>query len=860
MSGLSLAGLSLDIGFPLALWALVLVPVFVLLALRSRYSLGPRRRWMATAVRVLAVVLTVLALADLRFGWSTERVAVAAVVDGSDGIAPEERARVVSDLSAMATVHDDVVFRLPPVGARPVGAPDAATELTARLALLPTDRVRRVLVATDGRDPEHRLASAIERAHEGGATVSVLPIGGAPAVDELSIARLDVPRLVRAEETQDVAITFWTSRDVDVPLEVFLDGRSVATATHHATAGDSTARVAVRFPTEPGVHELEVASGLPSTVTVNDRWRSLVEVLPKPRVRIYRPAGDEPLLASVLRDAGMEVEIAAPSDAFTRVADYDRFALVITDEVELNDLGEAAQETLRSWVEEEGGGWINVTGNRPVRTTPRTLRRIEPIGPPPAPPEPRPLELVIVIDHSSSMGGGPMASARNAGVAAVRSVMSRPDSLVGMVAFSEVADITMAPVPVSGAQQLMNRIRQIEANGGTNIAAAIQAANRIMSRDPRYIHHVVLISDGESDPPAAIAAAMSLAGRGVSISCITIGPPSSLLAEIARIGRGRYHSTSSGGNLTSLVLSESNFRTPPAARNTTFRPREVTHLSMFDGVSFSDAPAITGHALSTLRPGATEVLAATEGMPLLAHWHRGLGQVASFTSTVNGAWVDQFRLWGGFRPFWAAFARGMLRTRPIEPPRIHIEPNPLDADRRVVTVVSPFVESDVVPVVRLFRGRGEPSALEVVARGPGVFQAEVPVGFTMLLDARLPIDPEPTAAAGDERPYAPELLRFGPDTHALERMAELGGGAVLSAPAEVLAEGGEAWVMQPLRIPLLLSALLAYLLSLLLLRLPDRTITTVTAEEPSRTSVVPTTRVSRPPSIPSPKPGSKEAA
>lgn len=851
MNGLPM---TLDVGFPLALWALILVPVFVLAALRSRYALSARRRRLATLVRCIAVALCVLAIADLRFGWSTERVAVAAVIDGSDGIAPEERARVTSDLSALAATQPDVVFRLPPPGPRPLSAPDAATELSARLAMLPTDRVRRVLVATDGRDPERRLESAIERARAAGAEVSILPIGGMPAVDALSIARLDAPRLVRAEETQDVAVTLWSDRATDVPLEVFLDGRSVATHTHHAEPGDSTARIAIRFPTEPGMHEIEVAASSPGGgVSVNDRWRSLVEVLPKPRVRIYRPAGEEPILASVLRDAGMEVEIAAPNQAFTSVADYDRFALVITDEVELNDFGEAAQETLRSWVEEEGGGWIDVTGNRPVRSTPRTLRRIEPIGPPPAPPEPRPLELVIVIDHSSSMSGGPMSAARNAGVAAVNAVMRRPDSMVGMVGFSGAADVVMAPVPASGASQVVTRIRQLNADGGTNIADAIRAANRIMSRDPRYIHHVVLVSDGESDPPAAIASAMALAGRGVSISCITIGPPSSLLAEIARLGRGRYHSTSSGGNLTSLVLSEATYRTPPAARNTTFRPREMTHLSMFDGVSFSDAPAITGHALSTLRPGATEVLAATEGMPLLAHWHRGLGQVASFTSASNGNWVDQFRLWGGYRGFWTAFARGMLRARPIEPPRVHIERDPIDADRRIITVVSPFTESDVVPIARLTRTRTDTVPLELVARGPGVFQAEVPVGFTMLVDARLPIDPEPTAAAGDERPYDEELIRFGPDRVGLERMATLGGGVVLDAPLAILAAEGQAWVMQPLKIPLLAGGLLFYLLSLLLLRLPDRTITTVTAEEPARSSIVPTTRVSRPPSPPSRK-------
>lgn len=274
---------------------------------------------------------------------------------------------------------------------------------------------------------------------------------------------------------------------------------------------------------------------------------------------------------------------------------------------------------------------------------------------------------------------------------------------------------------------------------------------------------------------------------------------------------------------------------------------------MFDGIAFSEAPSITGHALSTLRPGATEVLSATEGMPLLAHWHRGLGQVASFTTSSNGAWVDAFRLWGGYRPFWAAFARGMLRTRPIEPPRIHIERDPIDADRRIVTVVSPFTESDVVPVARLHRSRTETVPLELVARGPGIFQAEVPLGFTMLVDARLPIDPEPTAAAGDERPFDEELIRFGPDRVALERMAGLGGGALLESPAAILTTPGEAWVMQALRIPLLGLALLFYLVSLLLLRLPDRTITTVSAEEPTRTSVVPSTRVSRPPGPPSRK-------
>lgn len=105
--------MTLDLGWPVALWALLLVPIFLLLTIGSRYSLSPRRRAMATAARVTAVVLAVLSVSDLRAGWPTDRLAVAAVIDGSPRIAPEERARVLSDVAAMASANPDVLVRMP---------------------------------------------------------------------------------------------------------------------------------------------------------------------------------------------------------------------------------------------------------------------------------------------------------------------------------------------------------------------------------------------------------------------------------------------------------------------------------------------------------------------------------------------------------------------------------------------------------------------------------------------------------------------------------------------------------------------------------------------------------------------------
>lgn len=837
--------MSLDLGWPLALWGLVAVALLPLLAWRSRFPMSAGRRRAVTALRMVAVALAVISVAGVRVGLPTDALAVGVVVDGSASVAPEERQRVLADLAQMQAANDLVSWTPIAGGAR---GPELETQIGAAVALLPRDHARRLLVATDGRDP--RLPTAIASAHASGVEVSLLPMGEGPVVDALAITGVDAPRLLRAEETSDVVATIHASRDADVRLEAFFDGRSVLTEPHRATRGTSTARMSLRFPEDPGVHELELAvHGPGDSVAANDRWRTLVEVLPKPRVRILHDPTSAPILATVLRDAGMEVEVVAPQQAFTRVDAYEPYALVIADEIELGDLSDDQQTTLRRWVEEEGGGLITTTFNRPVRRTPRILREIEPIVPPPALPEPRPLELVLVIDRSSSMSGAPMVQAREAAMAAVRAL--RPDARVGAVAFSGGADRVIAPVGMDQADQVIQFIGGIHAEGGTNIAAAVSAANHIMSSDPRYIHHVILISDGESDPQSAIAAAMSLAGRGVSISTITIGSYSQLLAEIARIGRGRYHVTA-GGGLRSLVVSEAMMRQPPAHRQTPFAMREATHLQMFDGVSFDGAPALAGHALAGLRPGATQVLTATEGMPLLAHWHRGLGQVASWTSATSGSWSDGLRQSPVFRQLFTHLARGMLRTRTVEPPRIVIERDPLSAQRRLVTIISPYTDDQLVPVVRLFRGAtvrsqaaqtgvqrpGQPMGAEQLPMelaGPGVWQASISAGFTFLVDARMPLDVEPTAADGDERPYDEELAAFGPDTATLERLAALGGGTVLPAAIGIVSPASEVPAMRSLRTPLLVLALLFYLASLLLLRLPDRALSTgFEVERPSR--------------------------
>ncbi len=644
--------MSVEVGFALALWGLLLVPLVLLLARKSQYLLSPGRRAVVVTFRALAVALVVLAIADVRVGLPTDDLAVTTVFDSSASIADAERATLAANLDGLAQTRADVRQArvadpgglLPPPG--DPGVSTLARDIATATATLPRDHVRRMVLATDGRDAGDDVLAAVRDAHQRGVRVDVMPMGSTPPIDAVALSSIDAPRLVRAGETLEVEVGLSAGRDATVALTARVDGEEVATSEASVRAGDGRGSISVPFPEDEGIHTLEIEADAPGDIVAqNDRITTLVRVLARPRVlHLHDDDVATSPLVSVLEDAELEVDSRPVEQAPGTVAELDRYGLVVVDEVDPEALSESQQVAIRRFVEELGGGLVTITGGHPVKRSPETFREIEPIRPAPAIPEPRPLELVLVVDRSGSMQGQKLSMARAASVAAVNAL--REDALAGVVAFSGGADRVMAPVPMAEEDQreaLRGFISRIDAGGGTNIAAALGAAGAVMSNDPRYIHHVILLSDGESDYASAIAQAQGLANRGVSISAITIGPRSQLMAEIARVGRGRYHVTTNPGSLPALFVREAQFRQPPAHRTGRIVPRVVMPHRSLEGIDFSAAPPLSGYALASTRPEASTLLESDHGEPLLAHWYRGVGQVASFTSATTSGWADAWR-------------------------------------------------------------------------------------------------------------------------------------------------------------------------------------------------------------------------
>lgn len=817
LEAFSIAGLS--IGYPLGLLGLAAIPLILLGAWRSRLAMSRRLTMATTTLRVLAVILLSLALSDARIEWPSDDLAVTAIIDASQSISLGERDAHVAAVQAVRAAHPEVRFDyVSQVADSP--STELESQIDTAVAAMPSDRVRRILLVSDGRETEGDVLAAIARARAQGVTVSVLPAGDRPPIDRVSLEGIDVPHLVRAGEEASVEVRILASASAETQVEITIDGVRGASTTVTAPIGASHHALNVRFDRE-GVFALRAqiaASG--DVVASNNFAQTLVRVVSPPRVLlVHELASGEPALASVLRDARLRVELVRAQGVPASASSLDPYQLVILDELELDTLNEAQRVAIRAWVEELGGGLVTVTGGHAVRREPDTLRDIEPLMPPRSIPEPRPMELLLVLDRSGSMQGQNILEARRAAVAAVQAL--RIDSRVGVVAFSDGADAVMATTTMDRAEDVTRFINRIYAGGGTEIGNALTASRRALSNDPRYIRHVILLSDGESDYQSAVAAASALASSGVTITAITIGAPNRVMQEIARIGRGRYHATTSARNLPSLFLREAQFRTPPPNRSVAFTPT-ITHAMPFlDGVDFTNEPRIGGYVLADKKDRATEILHHPDG-PLLAHWFVGAGQVSSFASHTSGAWANAWRTGASFRRLFSQMAWDMLRPRADEEVDVHIEPNARVAGMASVHVIAASLRDRPTPLAELARAAGDAQPLSLTAAGPGVWRAEVPIERGFLIAARLPSSLDPTVAKAVDVAPDPERTTFGSHGPMLAAIAEGGGGKVLADPSAITEDVERAALPRAMRTELIVLALLAYVVGILLSRLPSR--------------------------------------
>lgn len=157
-----------------------------------------------------------------------------------------------------------------------------------------------------------------------------------------------------------------------------------------------------------------------------------------------------------------------------------------------------------------------------------------------------PIYAALVIDHSGSMAGAPLSEARN-GASDFVDLMNLTEEedggdAVSVVMFSDAA--TLLTSFSYDRSQVVRVIQSIPSGGGTDIAAGLSlAAQQFLQNPPPADARpvIILLSDGQSDASAAIAAADQAKAQNIRVVTIALGDADqSTLSQIASSAADYY--------------------------------------------------------------------------------------------------------------------------------------------------------------------------------------------------------------------------------------------------------------------------------------------------------------------------------
>jgi hypothetical protein len=758
-------GLTVGLEQPFVLLALPLAVALAWgLVARGQGSASPRSRRLLLLSRLAVVVLVVTAVAG-PYTTATR------VTDG------DPRVTMLVDRSDSMAVSNDVAERLAtavedrgvPVERAVVG--DGTQSRVGDGIAANLEENGSLLVVSDGRVTGGRsLAEVAERAQSLNATVSV--VRTSPSRTERYVTLHGPSKTSQGVESAFMARVSGVEATGETTLTVSVDGEQVASRTV-----DGTGNVEFTHAFESvGVHRIRASIESADEFPENDVFYKTVRVVEKPKL-LYVSPGSYPFREYLSSLYDVETASSVPSN-------LDPYYAVVLQDTPAARVGNV--DALQRFVIDGNGllvvGGDNAFENGGYEDSPLASALPVSVGESTGGSS----NLVLVVDVSGSATAGMRVQK-----AIALDVLDQlgDENTVGIVGFNQNAYRVAELGPLSENRgRLEDRIRRLEASGGTNIDAGLQGAAELLGEDPGSI---ILISDGRDTLGAPAATAAALGERGVQVVTVAAGraPKEQTLQAIARESGGTFLRATESSRLR-LLFGGSSRRFQGSGLTIVDPNAFVT-----SGVTLTANPSAANDV--SVKRGAEFLVATSDGTPAVASWRFGLGRVVTITAFGSDGSLD-----------------GLLE-RPDSLLLTKATNYAIGDPERKASGVAEAVDTRVGEPTRVtVRGDQRPEAADATFRevAPGRYQAEVTPtepGFHTVLGA--------TYAAN----YPVEYGGFGPDP-ALEAMVDGTGGRTFG-PGEA-AEIASFTRQQATRtrtvrddwtVPLLLVALLVYLLELL---------------------------------------------
>lgn len=807
-----------------------LLAVLVLEYLLARRRVGvPTKQWRwSLALRGLIALALLGALANLGFDQTEDRVATVFVIDGSDSLGIAGRAEATDwvesalrdepedslagvilfggDARIEALVQDDLIFNTPTVRIDP-SRTDLAAALRLGAAVLPNDARKRVVLLSDGRATTGDALTEARRLAEQGVTVDVRTIGGIPSADA-AVTAVDVPGSVRDGEAVPIEADIEYAGGGDVSVSLLRDGALVDARVITIEGDRATVRFVDADPPQ-GLHRYAVeVRAADDIVLENNTAFAPVQVAAAAGVLIIEgEPGNAATLTAALESTGTAVTVESPAaiDTVESLIVYDAIVLV---DVARSDLTSGQIDAVTSAVRDTGRGLVTIGGTRSYGLGGYLGSDLEDVLPVISdvldPQRRQTVAEVFAIDTSGSMGschcaegfggndrtpgGVNKTDIARAGAARSIAALSASDE-VGVLAFDDTNRWVLDLQPVPDSDVVNDALGVLQPDGGTDLRSTLTVSAEQLRASDAAIKHIVLFSDGFTDP-AALDAATNQArelfeNEGITVSVIATGEGAAReLQPIALAGGGRFYPGRDLNRIPEILLEESLIASRDFVVEGEFLPIVTSNAEVVEGLTAS--PPLLGYVATTVKPPATTLLRIGDDEdPLLATWQIGLGQATSWTSDSSARWSQLWASWDGYAAFWTRVVRDTFPTTDEDVATSAT----VSGETLTITVDSADAFGDgAVAMARLTGPDGEPIEVPLNRVNGTTFSAEVTIE-----DAGIyAVGSSVTAADGSQidgtaltsRSYSIEYRPGSPDESLLRSIAEITGGRTQLTPEQ----------------------------------------------------------------------------
>ncbi|MFN0026855.1 MAG: VWA domain-containing protein [Acidimicrobiales bacterium] len=854
--------------------ALLVAMVLETLLARRSQAVG-RRQWRsALGLRVVCAVLALVALLAPTLDREADGMATVFVLDDSDSLGAggrsagadwvrqalaakpaDARAAVVvfgGDARLDSPIATDVGFANPEVTVDG-SATNLATALRLGLAVAPVDARRRLVLLTDGQATRGDTDAALADAAQATIPVDTVTIGGVHGPD-VAVTGVKAPPLARVGDAISLKATVAANTAATVAVTLERDGRPVSSETLDLQPGTTTVTLADPSPPSTGLgrYRVSVSSAL-DTVADNDAVSVGVPIDGPARVLMVEGLDGEAAQLSRALEAGGIGTTVVGADALPPLDVLSTYTSIVLVDVDARVLPAESVTSLERAVRDLGRGLVTVGGPRSFgvggyRNTP--LEELLPVVSDVTDPLRRQkVAQVLSIDTSGSMAachcrndanglpggdnrlGGGVNKTDIARAAAVRTASSlSAEDEIGVVAFNENAKVVM-PLQINPGVDVVDReVGQLTPGGGTFIGSSLEEAAKQLRKSDAALKHIIVFSDGftgqDNLSNVATQAKQLYEEEGITVSVLATGEGAApALEQIAVAGNGRFYFGGDLSRIPQIMAEEAVIASRDFVTEGRFLPEVVSSSQVV--ASLTSSPELLGYVATSSKSTASTLLRiGAERDPLLATWQAGLGRSTAWTSDATDRWSSHWVSWEGFVGFWTQVVKD---TFPVSSGEGATLAEAQDGKLKVSLVAAGTFPDRARATARVVGPDGRTQELELSRTNANTFDGEVSVDAQGVYAVG--------AAATDERgdtvltstalatqAYPPEYRPAPADAATLTRIAAATDGRLDPAYAAVWDEEGLAAGRRSvgLRGPLLLAALLLWLVAVALSRIVPR--------------------------------------